>query len=348
MASASEPQHPPLAHDVNGNRLPIPPGTCTWHICRHTEGRPKIIKGPDKEPARFPLDTTIEELADACGADIYRVYAADTVGKVIEHVTNVDVGRELRAATEPAVALVPAPRTAAPASDLRYALEAVTAIARTNAEAMRAVAEAQADWIKSISSARGFFRSAAMQQLPAPAVRNDNADDEDDDEGEAEDPVTAAVTGGMDWKAVIEPIVGIAVDKVVAVVMGSVHSKDGAGPKLPFDLRDALDWRRAADKAQAAKAVAEAATTTPPPGEPGRSQDPQAVEQALLSKAIAIGSVLAPADRSRFYRLAPRFSKHMSTPEVAELLGALVPMPTTDAAEWVRTHLDDLEKMFAA
>ena len=74
-------EHPPLARDPQGHHLPIPEGTCAWRICRHTKGRPRVINGPDKQPARFPLDMTAEELADACGADSYRVYALDDVGK---------------------------------------------------------------------------------------------------------------------------------------------------------------------------------------------------------------------------------------------------------------------------
>lgn len=136
---------------------------------------------PNKQPARFPLDTTMEGLADACGADAYRVYALDEAGTVIDYVT-VEVGRELRNAGESEVMLMPSPRSSSGSSDLRYALESVAHMARTNADAMRAVAEPQAEWIKSISSARGLFRNnAAQHQLLAPT---ETATDEDEEEDE--------------------------------------------------------------------------------------------------------------------------------------------------------------------
>jgi hypothetical protein len=166
-SSAPQNEHPPLARDAQGNLLPLPEGTSAWRICRHTKGRPRIINGPDKQPARFPLDTTQEDLADACGADTYRVYALDEVGNVIDYVTTVETSRELRNAGDVETHLVPAQRPTSGGSDLRYALEAITHIARVNADAMRAVAESQAEWIKSISSARGFFRNAPPLQLAA-------------------------------------------------------------------------------------------------------------------------------------------------------------------------------------
>src|SRR5439155_23681816 len=88
--------------------------------------------------------------------------------------------RELRNAAEPE-ALAPALRGPSTSSDLRYALEAVTHMARTNADAMRAVAESQAEWIKSISSARGFFRNAPQLQLPAATDVQDSDNDGEDE-----------------------------------------------------------------------------------------------------------------------------------------------------------------------
>src|SRR5688500_14279757 len=100
-------EHPPLARDAQGHLLPIPDGTCAWRICRHTKGRPRVINGPDKQPARFPLDLTADELAETCGTDTYRVYALDDVGNVIDYVTTVDTSREPRNAAEPDVTVLP-------------------------------------------------------------------------------------------------------------------------------------------------------------------------------------------------------------------------------------------------
>jgi hypothetical protein len=159
-----EPPHPPLARDVHGNLLEIPDGTAAWRICRQTTGRPKEIVGTDKRALRFPLETTADELVDMCGVDVYRVYAVDEVGKVLDYVATVDVtreGRDLRNAAPPDAPVLAVQRTTAatPGSDLRFALEAMAQMMRVNSESMRAIAESQADWVKSIASARGFFRN---------------------------------------------------------------------------------------------------------------------------------------------------------------------------------------------
>ena len=184
-APKTEPQHPPLARDAQGNLLEIPEGTAAWRVCRQTTGRPKEIVGPDKRALRFPLETTAEELADLCGADVYRVYALDEVGKVLDYVVTVDVTRdtrELRNTALPDASFLPALRAAQPSgsSDLRFALEAMAQMMRVNSEAMRSIAESQADWVKSIASARGFFRNAPAPYQPPEPPDDDEEEDEDE------------------------------------------------------------------------------------------------------------------------------------------------------------------------
>ncbi|HTR54756.1 MAG TPA: hypothetical protein VMJ10_28895 [Kofleriaceae bacterium] len=150
------------------------------HTCRSSgRARSRAIRSS----IAFPLETTAEELADLCGADVYRVYALDEVGKVLDYVVTVDVtgeSRELRNAAGDAVSLPTLRATsAAPASDLRFALEAMTQMMRVNSDALRAVTETQADCVKAIVSVRGFFRNAPPPMSPEPA--------EDDDEEEVED-----------------------------------------------------------------------------------------------------------------------------------------------------------------
>src|SRR5450432_428772 len=96
--TASELQeHPPLARDSQGNLIAVPDGTVAWRICRKTSGRPKEILAPDnKQPMRFRLNTTVEEVADTYGADTYRVYALDDVGKVLDFVTELDLSDDRR------------------------------------------------------------------------------------------------------------------------------------------------------------------------------------------------------------------------------------------------------------
>lgn len=180
-----EAQHPPLARDALGNLLAIPDGTCAWRILRETTGRPREIRGPDKQPFRFPLDTTGDELVEMCGSGVYRVYALDDVGSQLaeEHVARWDLtpgSRELRNAGSevllPAVRGAPAPTV----SDLRFALEAMTQMMRTNSDALRIVSESHVDLAKTIATVKGLPRNA-MVMVPSNAPV-DEEDDDDDDE----------------------------------------------------------------------------------------------------------------------------------------------------------------------
>src|SRR5690606_22902527 len=112
--------------------------------------------------ARFPLRTTDEDVVNMCGPDTYRVYALDEVGNVLDYITTLTIGKELRNARShehDVVAVAPSSMSSTAvvatarnenASDLRFALETVAQIAQTNGESLRAVAESQADWIKAI------------------------------------------------------------------------------------------------------------------------------------------------------------------------------------------------------
>jgi hypothetical protein len=174
----------------------VPDGTASWRICRQTTGRPREIVGPDKQPIRFALDTTSEQLADLCGAGTYRVYALDDVGELIDHVTTLDLtgdAVEPRNAASPPMMARPsialpinAPTTgSAPTTDLRFALETMSYMMRTNADALRIVAASQVDLAKSIAASKGIplLRNAALY---VPDENDDDADDPDDEADEAE------------------------------------------------------------------------------------------------------------------------------------------------------------------
>ena len=120
--------HPPLARDAQGNLVTVPDGAVSWRICRKTTGRPREILGHDKQPIRFPLDMTCDQLVEMCGRDVYRVYALDAVGELLDHVTTLDLNGEaleLRNSSGSELAVVARP-TSVGSTDLRYALEAMT------------------------------------------------------------------------------------------------------------------------------------------------------------------------------------------------------------------------------
>ena len=369
----TEIEHPPLARDALGNVLPIPNGTCAWRICRETEGRPREIKGPDKKPVRFALTTTIEELVDLCGADIYRVYALDEVGEDLGHVTtiNAERGRELRNAgdIDPTIfAAMRAPTTAA--SDLRFALEALTQIARINGEALRSVSQAQADWVKAIAMAKGLPRNVAFP----PPRDDDEEEDEDDDEPPA--PVAPAPTS--------EPSSGVdAFLKAVSPMLPTLYEEWRGGGKAKGSGGSAMIHlaRIQAQLSAREKQFLETLITDPAHGDeiatwfasqsvgdvvariraetakalgeskPANDQTPAAppadLEKQFKAKAVAIAAHLDPGEQLKLVRLGPALKERIADPEVRKIIDTLMPMPVEQAAKWIREHLAELEKKFA-
>lgn len=187
--NAQDPSHPPLARDASGNPLAIPDGAAAWCLKRETGGRPKMIAGVDRQPARFPLDVTADDVEGMVGAGTYRVYAIGADGEVIDYVTTVSVGQPAPAESEPAPTSLGPSRGAG--SDLRFALETILQMSRAQSDSLKAVALAQADWVKGLATAKALPRNGYPVAAPPPPYRvlderesGDDDDDDDDDEDE--------------------------------------------------------------------------------------------------------------------------------------------------------------------
>lgn len=185
----SAPNHPPLAVDGQGNPVRVPDGTASFRICHQTTGRPREIIDDNKRIVRFPLDTTCEWLVECYGPDVYRVYALDEVGELLDHVTTLDLtGGERRNSPSVGSALPMLRSAVAPAasagSDLRFALEAMTQMMKTNSDALRIVTDSHVDLAKTIAVAKGLPRNAAMFMTPPANLRSDESEDEDVDDAE--------------------------------------------------------------------------------------------------------------------------------------------------------------------
>ena len=216
--------HPPLARDAQGNLVSVPDGTVSWRICRKTTGRPREILNHDKQPIRFPLDVTCDQLVEMCGRDVYRVYALDAVGELLDHVTTLDLSgetSELRNSSGTELAVLARP-SATVSTDLRFALEAMTQMMRTNAEALRTVTEAHVDLSKSMAAAKGI-RNAALFLPREP---------EPDDEEEEDDEPTREKT----WVDLAMPFA----EKLATAVPGLVAGKLAAGSAPPSNDQQPL------------------------------------------------------------------------------------------------------------
>ncbi|MDQ3370957.1 MAG: hypothetical protein M3680_36525, partial [Myxococcota bacterium] len=126
---------------------------------------------------------------------------------MLDFVTTIQASRP-RNANVPDVpfAALKAANDATPTTDLRFALHALTEIARINGEALRAISDSQADWIKTLAMNKGLPRNVAFPVLPPPP--DEKPDDEgDDDHGHAEDEADANASPMMQFLSTVTPLI---------------------------------------------------------------------------------------------------------------------------------------------
>jgi len=330
-----------------GNLLPIPDATAAWRICRETAGRPGEIKGPDKQPVRFPLDTTNDELVELCGAGVYRVYAIDELGKPLGHVATCDLStsRELRnAAVDTPLGVFRPGTTAGAMSDLRFALEAMTAMMRTNSDALRMVAESHVDLAKTIAAVKGLPRNS-ISALPAPPAELES-DDDDEEDDEEERP--------RHWVELMMPLAEKAAEIVPALVMGKVMQRSANDQNTPqepgaavdtdlaskpnWEARDLVDLNYAAAKASAKKAAKQAAEGNA--GAPPRPSLEARVmaDPKLMAQLIAIKSLISPDEAAELLALG----QQMNEQEQQWLLAQIAGLNPDVAAKLLRGVLAEL------
>ena len=343
LASSSTSIVVPLARDEQGRALPIPKDAAFWRVRRHTRGRPRNVTGADRQPLRLPLDFTETDLEAMFGSGTYRLDLCDAAGESLDVTATISLGESEPQADAPDVELVPHAALPVSASDVRLVLEAnvratqlafshnertLTAslrMADTLRDGLRDLANAQASWITAIASARGFFRNASPA-LPMPTAPLSS---EDEVEAEDDEPAQPA------WVEMAQPLVATITESVVKAIMNRGAKNDGGGQG--FELRDALDWRRAAKKAEA-NALAGGET----------SPSMENVSEQLQRKAMDVFARLDKPEQARLLALVPKLAGRAADPEMQRLAAELLPLPSDEAAAWVRAHLDDIEQRFAS
>lgn len=360
----------PLALDETGSPVALPEGGAGWRIRRHTRGRPKLQLDGNRQPMQFPLSYSLNDAEDILAPGTYRLDLVDAKGAPLEFTTQIHVGGGLRNADvseslDDADNENPAARLPSTASDVRLVLEAnvrstqlafqhnertLTAslrMADTLREGVQALAEAQADFLKSMSSARGFFRNAApAPALPAPPAANDAGDDDDDDNDDESDEEIqpAAPTNYFDLLMPFsEAIAGKVADMVpglfVAMPAKQAQPTDaapsGATSESPdpdlasrsFEARELFDIGYAHRKGEAKRA----ATGRSAPAVPLQARimkDPQLVRQIM-----AIKSALAPDEIETLLSAA---AATWSDAEQAQFLATIKPLPADHAVVFCR------------
>ena len=329
-----------------GNLLAIPDGTAAWRICRETARRPGEIKGPDKQPLRFPIDTTSDELVEMCGPGVYRIYALDELGKQLGHVSTWDLTpgpRELRNATAELAAAVASEHTSPPMTDLRFALEAMQAMMRTNSDALR---HGRRVARRSREDDRGGQGHAAQRDrcaVRAVPQREPTTTRTRKKSGQALGRADDAVRreGGRDrarardGQGHAEELRTIRARRGSRVARPPMHD---LASKPNWEARDFVDLNYAAAKAKAKKAAKQAA-------EAGASAAPKPSLQArvmadpkLMAQFVAIKSLLSAAESAQLLELGQR----MSEQEQEWLLAQISAVSPENAAALLRGMLAEL------
>lgn len=340
-AAAKLETHPPLARDAAGNLLRVPAEANAFALARETTGRPRLLRNPDKQLLRFPLHTSPDDIVELCGAGVYRVYPLDALGEQLgdEHVARWDLTtsswREPRnAAMDPMIALRPerSATFAASGSDLRFALETMAQMMRTNSDALRLVAESQVDLAKTIASVKGLPRNAAMF-LPQTPPANASTD-EDEDEEEADDESQPAPTNYLDLLMPFsEALAGKVADMVPGLLGGATGNTDAPTAETarsddlanrPFEARELVDLRYAHRKAEAKRNASQQQSV---PLQARVMNDPQLVRQIIAIKAL-----LAPEEIETLLAAASTWSDAAQT----KFLETIKPIPPNDAVVYCR------------
>ena len=375
--------HPPLARDALGNLLPVPDGTAAWRICRQTTGRPRALIGPDGAAMRFPLTTTAAELVDLCGPGAYRIYALDEMGEQLEHVNTLDLTRGQRNASNaneldvPLAAALRVAPGAAPTTDLRFALHAVTEIARINGEALRAISDSQADWIKTLAMNKGLPRNVAYPMLPPPREERDEEPDErarDELEDDDDEDVPAAPTADpvMQFLSTITPLI----PSLLADWRGKKTESTTAPPTAALGMahlarvqqqlnareREFLALLLADEENCEAVAIELAGRSVDavvamireqcPKGNGSASPprlDTQQMIGRLRERVPALLARLSPPVRARLLALAPKVTTTaLGKPALLRKLDELAKLDDDGAAAWIEANPDEIEKAIAS
>lgn len=342
--------HSPLARDLFGNFLGIPEGTRAWRICRETTGRPREIRGPDRQAIRFPLDTTTEDLVELCGTGVYRVYALDEVGAQLEdeQVSKWDLtpaGRDLRNGAPNAPLLTSLRPASAPATvtDLRFALEAMTQMLRTNSDALRIVTDSHVDLAKALVAAKGLRNAALFAAPPAPEI--DDGEDDDEDEPPTSHPVVELLL----------PFAQKAADMMPGLVMGKVASSkalvagDGAAStenvgladRPRFELRDLVDLQYAKRKGDAKRATKQSQAE--------RADAMASLQARIMTDPALVQHVIAIKERLASDEVDTLMSVIGSSTETqqSEFITAIKALPRDGAVEFCRDVVNSIRSQSA-
>ena len=313
---------------------------------------------------RLPLTYTEADLEEILPPGTYRLDLINQRGEPLDPTVQITIGQAQDEGDEEggegAIETAPMMMAALPPSisDTRLVLEAnIRAtqmafqhnqrtlelglrMAETLREGVQVLVDAQAEVMKSMSSARGFFRNAAPPVMlpppqPPPARRGSELEEESDEEEDEEEYDEPAPQQSA-WIENLQPVIATVTAEIMKALLGSKGSggSGGGGLKLP----ELLDWRRAALGAGAeAGGKSDDAPAPAAPSVQEQLSDPAAIQHvvAVLGKltteertmAQALSNELSEEERAKWFQQMRRLSVDEAAEKVRGIVGKLVKKP---------------------
>lgn len=270
------------------------------------------------------------------------MYALDEVGELLDHVTTLDLtGGERRNSSSvgSALPMLRSPGAGAPSasSDLRFALEAMTQMMKTNSDALRIVTDSHVDLAKTIAVAKGLPRNAAMFMTPPANVSAVEAsDDEDVDDADYEEHDTSSKTWADVAYTVAEQVTPM-LSGVVPLLLSkpsatkettpeeTIAAADVVGGMTPeemelarrpkWELKDFIDFNYASRKSAAKQKLAtiDARGNASTPARPSTIQARVMHDPVLMQKLMAIKAQLTADDVRRLMGAIAQMSEQQQT-----------------------------------
>jgi hypothetical protein len=300
-----------LAFNINGEAFEVPAHATGWRVRRmRHKGSPEVVYGRDGLPLVLPISAQMEELrAEVDSTGRYRLDLVDQENKPIVGVPSgyVQVNFDSTPASSEgpgAIGPIVSAASFGKQSD-NIVLEAMrmqSMIAVSCLERFPQMMEAAATLLRAADG-------AGLPARPPMAIfddREDDEDDEDEDDDEKANPKPSSVL------ALVQPMVAPVVQYLVTGVMNGQI-------KLPSNLGEMFDWRKAAANGKKVKSdaptrpttstsseTAETATETPTPApsaaEPPKMNLQHAAHFAAIQEALGADAELA---RRAASKLAP-------------------------------------------
>jgi hypothetical protein len=325
-----------LAFNINGEAFEVPANASGWRVRRmRHKGSPEVVYGRDGLPLVLPISAQMEELrAEVDSTGRYRLDLVDVDNKPIVGAPSgyVQVNFDSApASSEGPGAIGPVVSAASfgrPSDNLLLeSMRMQSLIAVAVVERFPQMMEAAATLLRAADG-------AGLPARPPMAIVQDDDEDEGEDEERDEDTTATKTAGIVD---LLQPMVGPAMQYLVAGLMsGQV--------KLPSNLGEMFDWRKAAANGKKAKAPAaapasspaatEQAATEPPAPAPTESAAPKSALQNA-SHFVAIQQALGPEDAE----FARRAAANLPREQLETWFAKLGQLSIDDAVAEIRAEI---------